>query len=413
MRARLKSLLRDTRGNALIMVAATAPLLIGAAAIGLDTIQVTVAKRQLQRTADSGALAGAYSVQQNKPASSSVARALEHNASMTLADAPVVENAPTSGPYAGNSDAVRVILTANRSVPFISFFTGGDISIRVEATAAKLKTGRYCVVSLENTAVTGVTFRGNAASNLGCGVATNSTGPTAIAAEGSSVITASPLSAVGGVPPASNFAGSTQYLPNSSAQADPYAHLANPTVPGVCNPAVFINANRTASLSPGCYRGMLIEGTVNFAPGVYIIDGGSLDIRSQAVVTGTGVTFVLTSATAHSNPSTIGSLSIEGGATLNLTAPSSGDYSGLLFYQDRRAPFGTVTIRGNAASAVDGAFYFPARELIYEGGAGFEPRCLRLVSRRVIFTGNSGLTNNCSSGRGPQVQYGHEVRMVG
>lgn len=412
MRARLTSIFQDKRGNALIMVAATAPLLIGAAAIGLDTIQVTVAKRQLQRTADSGALAGAYSVQQKKLPGPSVARALDLNDAMTLAAVPVVENAPTGGPEAGNSDAVRVILTANRSVPFMSFFTGSDMAVRVEATAAILKTGRYCVVSLENTAVSGVTFRGNAAANLGCGVATNSTGPTAIAAEGSTVITASPLSAVGGVPPASNFAGSTQYLPNSTAQPDPYAGLANPIVPGHCSPAVNINANRTAALSPGCYRGMLIEGRVNFAPGVYVIDGGSLDIRSQAVVAGTGVTFVLSSATAHSNPATVASLSIEGGATLNLTAPDSGAYEGLLFYQDRRAPTGTVTIRGNSASTVNGAFYFPRQELVYEGGSGFRPTCLRIVSRRVVFAGNSDINNDCPSNRGSDVQYGYEVRMV-
>jgi hypothetical protein len=413
MRTHLKLLLKDRRGNALIMVAATAPLLIGAAALGLDTLQVTVAKRQLQRTADSGALAGAFSVQQKKPPGPSVARALDLNNGMDLAGAPVVENAPTAGSHAGDSDAVRIILTANRPVPFISFFARGDMLIRAEATAALIKTGRYCVVSLENTAVSGVTFRGGATANLGCGVATNSTGPTAIAAEGSAVITASPLAAVGGVPPASNFAGSTQYLPNSTAQPDPYAELPNPEVPSVCSPMRHINANRTASLTPGCYRGMLIEGTVNFAPGVYVIDGGSLNFLSQAVVTGTGVTFVLSSATAHSNPATIASLSIEGGATLNLTAPSSGTYEGLLFYQDRRASTGSVTIRGNSASTVDGAFYFPRQELIYEGGSGFRPGCLRIVSRRVVFAGNSDLNNNCSSNRGPDVQYGYEVRMVG
>jgi Flp pilus assembly protein TadG len=63
----LKDLRRCKRGNALIMVAATAPLLIGASAIGLDTIQVTLAKRQLQRAADSAALAGAYTIGQSKP----------------------------------------------------------------------------------------------------------------------------------------------------------------------------------------------------------------------------------------------------------------------------------------------------------------------------------------------------------
>jgi uncharacterized membrane protein len=41
-------------------------LLVAASAIGLDTIQVTLAKRQLQRAADSAAMAGAYSIAQSK-----------------------------------------------------------------------------------------------------------------------------------------------------------------------------------------------------------------------------------------------------------------------------------------------------------------------------------------------------------
>ena len=64
---RLKKLLPDERGNALALGAAALPLIIGGAGLALDTVQISLAKRQLQRAADSAALAGARSVAR-KPA---------------------------------------------------------------------------------------------------------------------------------------------------------------------------------------------------------------------------------------------------------------------------------------------------------------------------------------------------------
>ncbi|HET9335588.1 MAG TPA: pilus assembly protein TadG-related protein, partial [Sphingomicrobium sp.] len=55
-----KKLWNSERGNALIMFGAALPLLVGAAGLAADTIQWTLWKRQLQRAADSGAIAGVY-----------------------------------------------------------------------------------------------------------------------------------------------------------------------------------------------------------------------------------------------------------------------------------------------------------------------------------------------------------------
>jgi len=56
----LKKLWRDRRGNALVIAGAALPLIIGSAGLASDTIQWALMKRQLQRTADSAALAGVY-----------------------------------------------------------------------------------------------------------------------------------------------------------------------------------------------------------------------------------------------------------------------------------------------------------------------------------------------------------------
>jgi Flp pilus assembly protein TadG len=56
----LKKLWRDRGGNALVMAGAALPLIIGSAGLATDTIQWVLWKRELQRLADSSALAGAY-----------------------------------------------------------------------------------------------------------------------------------------------------------------------------------------------------------------------------------------------------------------------------------------------------------------------------------------------------------------
>ncbi|HEY0326749.1 MAG TPA: pilus assembly protein TadG-related protein [Allosphingosinicella sp.] len=412
----LNRLIRCKRGNTLIVVAAAAPLLIGASAIGVDTIQVALAKRQLQRSADSAAMAGAYSVLQSGSASTAVTRDLTHNNRITLAGAPTIENAPTTGAFAGNARAVRVVLRANRTVPFMSFFTGSTMAVEVEATAAAVPDGTYCVVSLENTSATGVSFGGNTTTDLGCGVATNSTGPAAISVNGSPTVMASPIAAVGGVPPASRFGTGSVTLPYSPPQPDPFAGLPSADIPSSVSspcPSVSVNPNDTTTLSPGCFSGMDIKGTVTLNPGVYYINGSTLSFGSQAHVTGTGVTFILTSTSAATSPSSIAQIDMNGGAELNLTAPSSGTYSGVLVYQHRNAPLTNQHINGNSTSRIDGAFYMPSTEITFNGNAGMAVQCLRLVGRRVNFSGNSNLVNTCPPNSPNRGFNGLMVRLVG
>jgi Flp pilus assembly protein TadG len=432
----LKDLRSCKRGNALIMVAATAPLLIAASAIGLDTIQVTVAKRQLQRSADSAAMAGASARAQKQTSAAAVAavdRDLTHNNNMTLTTPRVIENAPTTGTYAGDQRAVRVVLKATRSVPFISFFTGSSMDIEVEATAAAVPDGIYCVVSLESTSATGVTFAGNSAVNLGCGVATNSTGTSAISVNGNPNVTASPIAARGGVPAASNFLGTTTVIPNSPVQADPFASLANPTLPATCANKTVVDTGKNdpfREIEPGCYRGLELKGNVTLKPGTYYIDGDQLSFGSSANVQGNGVTFVLTSSNIVSNPASAAELKMNAQASVRLTAPttvSGQPYPGVIIYQDRRASntdasadgetdaskADTYHINGGSNSWLDGAIYMPKSNVTFNGGSGLDVRCLRLVTRQIKFSGNTTLTNNCPTNDPRRGYTGFVIRLVG
>jgi hypothetical protein len=405
----------------MVVAAACMPLIIGAAAIGVDTIELTLAKRQLQRAADSAALAGAYALVQSKAASAAVDRDLTlNNTNIALSTPRVVENAPTTGSYAGNTKAVRVVLTASRTTPFMSFFNRGSMTVSVEATAAYVYQGQFCMVSLDNQNTTGITFTGSSTVNLGCGVATNSTSSSAISAGGSSTVVASPIAAVGGVPSSSSYASGTVLLPYSPQQADPYATLPRtPSPPADCTwMSLDVQPNRTVSpAAPAsgniCVSGgASIKGTLNLPSNTTIyFDGGTVSFGSQANVTGDSNTLIFTSSTP-SNSSSFATLSMNGGAVVNLKAPATGTYAGLIMYEDPRAPYGGDTVNGNSSSLFQGGLYFPSRSLTFNGNTGMTTTCLQLVAYQLTFSGNSDVQNSCPANSGAHAFDGFFVKLV-
>ena len=421
----LRKLSRNERGNAIIVCAGTLPLVIGAAAIGVDTVQVSLAKRQLQRTADSAAIAGAYA----RHAALNVTSAVNYDLGLNN-DVPrnstVIETPPTAGPFSGNNRAVRVILTANRAVPFFRFFRRQDMTVSVEATATAVVQGRYCMVALEDGNVTGIDMGGSSVVNLGCGMISNSTSPNAIVATGNASVAASPVAAVGGVPSSNNYEPGTVRMPYTSPQPDPLASLPMPAVPTGCGPELEVGNGNTLTIDPAnttfpgrisagvyCFAGMDIKGTLTLPPdSVIMINGSTLDFAAQAHVTGTRVTFLLTSSTAATDPSSIAQLNLNAGVELDITPPTSGPYANVVMYQDRRAPLGDSHINGNSDSTLSGAFYFPRRRLIFNGTAGMQTNCINLVGRTLAFSGDSEIVNSCPPTGGPPGFEATFVRLV-
>ena len=84
-----------------------------------------------------------------------------------------------------------------------------------------------------------------------------------------------------------------------------------------------------------------------------------MSIRGNSTVTGTGVTFYITNG---------GDLTINGNTNVQLSAPTSGSYEGILFYQDSNDT-STATINGTSSSFFQGALYFPKASLDF-GGTG-------------------------------------------
>jgi hypothetical protein len=210
----------------------------------------------------------------------------------------------------------------------------------------------------------------------------------------------------------------TTLLPYSPTQTDPYAGLPIPAPPASCSPELKVQPNDARITVPttngvACFRGMDIKGPVTLSPGTYYIDGGTVALGSQANLIGHGVTIILTSRTAATDPTSIATISMHGSAIVDLTAPDSGTYSGVIMYQDPRATAGnTQQINGNSASTFQGGFYFPKADLTFNGNTGMHTECLQLVARRLIFSGNSEVNNSCPTNSGSKAFDAIFVRLV-
>lgn len=412
---RLRALLRDRSANATVVTAFSVLSLIGGAGLATDTIQWTLWKRQLQRMSDSASLAGAFAKARGKSADSTRSTAQTEVNRYTTLNMITLSTTPSIevGTLNGYDNAVRTTLRTNRALPFSSMFMRVSPTIQATSTAAAVGFGQYCVVSLEDTATTGITIQGSSTVNLGCGMVTNSQGANALSAGGSARLTASPLAAVGNIPASSVFTSGTVLQPYSIPQPDPYASLTVPTLPN-CNQSITVspsngnNSTRIQNNGNGvsCYKDIKLQGSVTFDPGVYIIDGasgGGLTINSGAVVSGTGVVFIFT--TSSTDKTTVANVTINGGAQVNLSAPNintcSGtacNYAGILMYQDQAAALKTNAnkVNGNSASSYSGSFYFAGQELQFSGDSGMQTQCVQIVARQVTFTGNTAISNDNS-----------------
>ena len=423
MIAFIKKLWSDRRGNALVIAAAALPLVLGSAGLASDTIEWALWKRQLQRAADSSAMAGVYSIVALEGAKTgvqdAVTRDLAVNSHVGITTTKNVTSSPSAGAYTSDPYAVRVVLSIQKSLSFSSLFLPTAPTITASATATVVPGGKYCVISLENTSTTGINASGSTHLNLGCGMITNSTSMNAAVATGSSTVVASPIAAVGGIPASPNWGTGTTLQPFTAAQEDPYKNL-NPPTGQSCNGNTNVPNNSTASFGTSvdsitCMGNLTINGTATLRGTIYV-DGGNVRIGSQANVTCDECTIILTN---HDNSptATIGNFEVVGSPQMHWTSPRSGPYKGLLIYQDRRAVDQNNTnhqnfLRGSSTSYFEGAFYFPRQQLEFAGTTGMDTNCLQLVSRRVVFTGNSAISNSCKTNSGAQSFDGKRVRLV-
>jgi hypothetical protein len=402
----LKDLISSERGNVFVVAAAVMPLLLGSAAFAVDTIQLSVWKRQLQRAADSSAIAGAYAVSLDDNEHDAIHRDLDKNAFPVLTQ----EEEIVVGPRLGFDRTVRVTLTATRTLPFLSIFTHHPTEMVADATAAIVGDGKFCMISLYDGPDAGIDVNGNADINLGCGMKSNCSGTQCVTAGGASSITASPIAAVGGLDGKSNnFNQPTVLLPHSAPQKDPFAYLPDPTKPPAgCSGTLGADTVFTAATHQ-CFLSASVKpsDTLNIPNYVDTITiwGGDIDFKGD--VNANGITFVMSGDNGKA-----GDLIMNSQANLKVSSPDTGTYKGVLFYRDRRASNIEIKINGGSSSVMTGAMYFPTSDITYTGGSSVVVKCLQMVGQKLKFRGGASISNKCE-GTGASAIEQTVVRLVG
>jgi hypothetical protein len=380
----------------------------------VDTVQLALWKRQLQRAADSAAIAGAHAMVQGAATDTAVANDLDEHVDFDLNknETPVVTDASVRpGSFAAGTisnetcaergvspcygRAVQVSLTSERRLPFIGIFSRAPNVITADGTAAIVGNGDFCMISLYNGTQPGIDAGGNPNLDLSCGIATNSrAGTNAINIYGNAGVIASPLSAVGGIAPGKNVYKAQVAKPFSDPVADPYADVPEPTAPSTCDKKEALEVKKGALVQLGpsnnCFTSWDIKGTVELDPGTYFVDGGSFDVNG--LVKGEGVTIVLLGDGSN--------LVQNGGGTLDITAPTSGELEGIALYRQRTAANDAakpVKINGGADLKITGAIYMPGTDIWVGGNADFDTTCLQVIGRILTFKGGGTISNECAN----------------
>ena len=90
-------------------------------------------------------------------------------------------------------------------------------------------------------------------------------------------------------------------------------------------------------------------------------------------------------------------VSMNGNATVTLSAPTLGTYSGMLFYGDRAGTAAQSTFNGTANSLLTGAIYFPRQQVNYLGNFSGLNGCTQVVADTIQWSGNSTINQDCTS----------------
>jgi len=461
----IRKLLKDRRGNALAIACAAMPMIIGCAGLATDTIEWTLWKRQLQRAADSAALAGAYdraaasnSATTNTPTAVCNDIAVNLHTWMNL-----IGTSPCTGSVGSYSDIqypntgapfvtnqVQVTLKVQQRLPFSSLFMSTAPVIQAVATAGTVSFGGSpCMLAL-NTAGTAIDNSGNTTvSAPTCIFYSDSASSNSAAAGGNSSVTAQAIAGVGGIASSNNWHVNS-YLPYSPSLPDPFAPPSSTAVtpdtsdmkcaghydtqgggPNAVTTWVYDDLDYTTDMATAtylgsdglthtganCWKSISIGSSRTFTvpttySGPIYVNGGNVNFQGD--FTCAACSIVLTNKDPSSN--TIGTYDSNAQAKVNITAPTSGTFNGIAVYQDRRAVGGNVDrINGGTNNVINGVVYFPNDTLWLNGTGNSVSLCAMYVAKNLVFNGNGSISISSPSDTvcsGVHIPQGSSVKIV-
>jgi Flp pilus assembly protein TadG len=393
----LRNFRRDEAGSYTVIFAVLLPVLVGSVGIATDIGLWYKTKQTMQGASDSAAASAAAAYAANTASDLTVqADAVADSYGFVNGVRGVsvaVNRPPTSGSYTTDQNAIEVIIRQPQARLFSAIWGSQQVPVS-SRSVAKSYGGVACVLALDPTASGAINAQGSTSVALNaCALYSDSNSSSSVNVGGSATISTLSVGVVGGVSGASKITTVQGITTGGSSIPDPYAGASYPSFSG-CD-AHNYTAKATVTINPGVYCGGIslnAGANVTLSPGVYYIDQGSLSVNGSATLTGTGVTIVFTSSTGNN----YATATINGGATVNLTPPTSGPTAGIVLFGDRNMPVGaSFKLNGGASQVLVGATYLPKGAVQFAGGNSSANSCAQLVGDTVTFTGNSNFAINC------------------
>jgi Flp pilus assembly protein TadG len=407
----LRRLARGDSGSAAVLVAISLVPIFGMMGLAIDVGQLRFAKQRLQMTADAAALAGALEL--NTCGATADCSALETAAQNALTEngftgstlqsgciptgtglAISVNNGPcalgSQNPHNGNTKYVEAVVSQTQPTYFAGMLGIRTVQIMARAEAGQVG-GSNCMFALDPSGSSAISVDLLASLNAPCGIVDESSSNSALQCGLLASISATQIGVVGGV---STFLCNINPNPPRThiavpSPADPLSYLPRPAVPscGTSSAASPTHHGSSAALNitnttTTLYADNAYCGGINIGLGANVTfdttfgstfvltstnggtfkSPGGLQIELGTTVTGNGVTFY---NYGPSGEIFFGFAGITSGG-VNLTAPTGGTYSGILFFQDS-GNTSQATIAGSSSynTTLQGTYYFPSAKVVY------------------------------------------------
>lgn len=331
-------------------------VLLGAAGFAVDTGYHQYQQRAQQTATDSAALAGAADLSAGTETASAQTDAASNGYTNGANGVTVSVGAPSPGdPFAGNSQAVQVVITVNHPTFFERIFNISSVAVSTKAVAIANAPSDICMIALQTNGNSKMS--GNATINApNCDVAINS---SHFVVGGQSIITTHDAIQYSGSITGTATSSFTPSAPVSAIPvSDPCLQIpacaylkANPPSTTPCDVAP-----KSGTIHSGTYCSWDFKGDVTLDPNGFFVVTGNVNLNNNTI-SGSDVTIAALTSNGTFNTNN---------ATFHLTAPTSGNFTGMLWY----VPNYTGNINMNAGDGgMTGMMYMPQANVSMNAGA--------------------------------------------
>ena len=344
----------DKQGATAVIFALTTPLVFAVVAVGMDYASIARDRAKAQSATDAAALAAV--IQANRSAGGmAVRKEAGRLEGERVFYASVADLKITSFELqlADSLEGASVTATGTTRNKILQVGELTEYGYKAYANTAIVNRTPVCLLSMDANASPGITFKGNGTfRGPDCAVWSNATTTESILFQGSSNVQARLICAAGRIRNIGNNTVIPSPAQNCEPLPNPLADWTAPSVSTACSYSGLARSTSNVTLTPGVYCGntTINADQVVLSPGVYVIQNGTMSVKGNTTIRGTGVLLLMSEASSLQMISS-GDLSLSADPDLSGKSVVIGSRSALAT--------GNLLLSGNTKFEVQGSVNLP------------------------------------------------------